>query len=164
MDKIREIGFEETYRLYECMEDLARHHNEVSVYFKGDYPSISSEKIVRLFGDDVKEGRSHIAVIEDAGKVIGFCKINISGKSGILDYLAVLSQERGKGHGTALMDWAFRKFDESKVDNVEVKVIYGNDAVNFYKKYGFREKSVLMNVKRNIFSAWKHEIYADFCD
>ena len=31
---MREIGFEETYRLYECMEDLARHHNEVSVYFR----------------------------------------------------------------------------------------------------------------------------------
>ena len=40
---MREIRSEEAYRLYECLESLAEHHNDVSVYFKGLYPTLSSE-------------------------------------------------------------------------------------------------------------------------
>ena len=45
---MREISPEETDILYECLEDLGRHHNNVSVYFKGIYPTISSEEIVNV--------------------------------------------------------------------------------------------------------------------
>ena len=145
---MREIGSKETYRLYDCMEDLAKHHNEVSVYFKGGYPTISSEEILRKFAEDLENGISRISVMEDGDKVIGFCKINIVKDNGFLDYLSVLEEERGKGIGTALVDWALEKFAECNVRNIEVKVVYGNGVIDFYKKYGFREKSILMSLKR----------------
>ncbi|MBR2767708.1 MAG: GNAT family N-acetyltransferase [Solobacterium sp.] len=145
---MREIGSKETYRLYDCMEDLAKHHNEVSVYFKGGYPTISSEEILRKFAEDLENGISRISVMEDGDKVIGFCKINIVKDNGFLDYLSVLEEERGKGLGSVLVDWALEKFAEYNVRNIEVKVVYGNGVIDFYKKYGFREKSILMSLKR----------------
>ena len=51
---LREITPEETGILYECMEDLGRHHNDVSVYFKGIYPTISLEEIVRQFAAEME--------------------------------------------------------------------------------------------------------------
>ena len=107
------------------MKEPAEHHNRVSVYFKGDYPGISSELIVKQFGKDVEEGKSRIAVIEDQG---------------IPDYLVVLRHERDRGYGDALMKRALNTFAECGVRTIEIKVIYGNDAVDFYRKYGFRKK------------------------
>lgn len=147
-DMLREITPEETGILYECMEDLGRHHNDVSVYFKGIYPTISSEEIVRQFAAEMEAGNSYIAVIEEGERVIGLCKISITKETGVLEYLVVLNEEKGKGHGSELMDWAFRKFNENNVKNIEVKVVYGNDAAEFYKRFGFREKSIILCLKR----------------
>ena len=36
---MREINAEEVYRLEPCLRVLAEYHNEISVYFKGNYPS-----------------------------------------------------------------------------------------------------------------------------
>ena len=145
---MREISPEETDILYECLEDLGRHHNNVSVYFKGIYPTISSEEIVRQFAAEMKEGGSYVAVIEEGKRVIGLCKISIAKDTGFLDYLVVLHQEKGKGYGAALMNWALNRFDEFNVKNIEVKAVYGNDAIDFYKKYGFTEKSIILCLKR----------------
>lgn len=94
---LREITPEETGILYECMEDLGRHHNDVSVYFKGIYPSISSEEIVRQFAAEMEAGNSYIAVIEEGERVIGLCKISITKETGVLEYLVVHNEEKGKG-------------------------------------------------------------------
>ena len=72
---MREINPNETDKLYECLEALAEHHNQVSVYFKGHYPQTPSEQKIRQFESELEEGRARIAVAENDGKVIGFCKI-----------------------------------------------------------------------------------------
>jgi hypothetical protein len=46
------------------------------------------------------------------------------------------------------MDWALGKFEEYGVKNIEVKVVYGNDVVDFYKRYGFKEKSLILCLRR----------------
>ena len=143
---MREIRSEEAYRLYECLESLAKHHNDVSVYFKGLYPTISSEELINSFKKEMEEGKAYIAVVEDEEKVIGFCKISVDCLKGNLDYLAVLKQERGKGYGTALMDWAFNRFRQLQISDIEVKVVYGNDVIDLYKKYGFKEKSIILKL------------------
>ena len=145
---MREISADETNLLYECMEDLGRHHNNTSVYFKGIYPTIPSDEIVKQFADDMRKGISNIAVIEENDKVVGLCKINIEKGSGVLDYLVVLQDKRGQGYGAELMNWAFSKFDEFNVKDIEVKVVYGNDVINLYKKYGFKEKSIILLLQR----------------
>ena len=145
---IREIHPEETGKLYECLEALAEHHNKVSVHFKGHYPIIPSEEKIKQFESELKEGRSRIAVIESGSLFVGFCKIGTDGNTGILEYLVVLARERGKGYGAALMDWALRTFRDLGINEIDVKVVHGNEAIHLYEKYGFRERSVIMTLER----------------
>ena len=143
---MREISSKETGRLLECLEALAEHHNQVSVYFKGQYPRTASEQKTAEFERELEEGKSFIAVAENGTEVIGFCKINIENTAGVLEYLVVLDRERGKGYGAALMNWALGRFRDSGVKTIDVKVVYGNDAIHLYKKYGFRERSVILTL------------------
>ena len=75
---------------------------------------------------------------EEAGAVVGFCKVDLAGESGKLDYLVVLPACRGRGYGKALMDWAMGVWEENGVRRVEVKVVDGNDAIRLYERYGFQ--------------------------
>ena len=145
---MREITSKETGKLYRCLEALAEHHNQVSVHFKGQYPRTSSEQKIAAFEKELEEGRTHIAVADNGTEVVGFCKINIGNSAGVLEYLVVLDQERGKGYGAALMDWALNRFRDSGMKEIDVKVVYGNDAIHFYEKYGFRERSVILTLNR----------------
>lgn len=145
---IREIHSEETGKLYECLEALAEHHNKVSVHFKGCYPQTPSGKRIKQFERELEEGKSRIAVAENDSHIVGFCKIGTDGSTGVLEILVVLDQERGKGYGAALMDWAMNTFQELGVNEIDVKVVYGNEAVRLYEKYGFREKSIIMALHR----------------
>ena len=45
---------------------------------------------------------------------------------------------RGKGYGDMLMNWALDLFRQCGVEQIEVKVADGNNAIRFYEKYGFR--------------------------
>ena len=134
---IREIHSEETGKLYECLEALAEHHNKVSVHFKGSYPKTPSEERIKQFESELEEGKSRIAVIENGNDFVGFCKIGTEGNTGVLEYLVVLSRERGKGYGAALMDWALTAFRKLGLSEIDVKVVYGNEAIRLYEKYGF---------------------------
>ena len=60
----------------------------------------------------------------------------------------MLEQERGKGYGAAFMDWALNTFRELGIHEIDVKAVYGNEAIRFYKKYGFRERSVILTLKQ----------------
>ena len=143
---MRVITSKETGKLYHCLEALAEHHNQVSVYFKGQYPRTASEQKTAEFERELEEGKSFIAVAENGTEVTGFCKINIENTAGVLEYLVVLDRERGKGYGAALMNWALGRFRDSEVKTIDVKVVYGNDAIHLYKKYGFRERSVILTL------------------
>lgn len=84
--------------------------------------------------------------MEDNGSVVGFCKIDICGYVGKLDYLVVLKEYRGKGYGKALMDWAMSSFDRNGAHHIEVKVVDGNEAIHLYEKYGFKMNAhILVN-------------------
>ena len=136
---MREIAADEAQRLRACVQALSKHHNEVSVHFKGSYPSRPYDKTLSLFAQALEENASRIAVIEENGEITGFCKVDLHGDgTGKLDYLVVLPQCRGRGYGKALMNWAMAVFSESGVRKIEVKVVDGNDAIHLYEKYGFR--------------------------
>ena len=79
-----------------------------------------------------------ISAIEESNGIVGFCKIDIHGEKGKLDYLIVKEEYRGRGYGALLMDWAMRAFCECGAKHVEVKIIDGNAAAQrLYEKYGF---------------------------
>lgn len=142
--KIREITSEEIEQLRECIAALSAYHNEVSVNFKGAYPSRTYEKTLAMFSESLQSGESRIAVIELAEKIAGFCKVDFHGRLGKLDYVVLLPAYRGQGYGRVLMDWAMEQFKMHNVQQVEVKVVYGNPAIYLYEKYGFKLNAQLL--------------------
>lgn len=145
---MREIGPDEVSKLYRCLEELADHHNMVSVNFKGHYPKRPFEETIRRFSADLAEGTSRIAVIEEEEKVVGFCKINVDSAAGVLEYLIVSAAYRGKNYGADLMKWALNRFEGMGIHEIDVKVADGNDAVFFYEKYGFRMNAHILRLSR----------------
>ena len=144
---MREITCREVYQLEECLKELAEHHNEVSTNFRGCFPKKPFQETLEFFEKDVCNGRSRIAVIEKKKRVLGFCKTDISGNEGIIDYLIVLKECRGNGYGEILLDWALKLLQASGVSRIEVKVVDGNDAVRFYEKHGFQIVSHVLRMK-----------------
>ena len=46
------------------------------------------------------------------------------------------------------MDWALSTFRKLGINKIDVKVVYGNEAIHLYEKYGFRERSVILTLER----------------
>ena len=141
---MRTIQADEVWKLAEYVRELSEHHNKISVHFKGAFPSRPYETTLKMFENALTDRTSRILAEEVDGRIVGFCKIDISGASGKLDYLVVLPEYRGQGLGKAFMEWAMSSFEEQGVAEIEVKVIDGNDAVALYEKYGFRMHSHIM--------------------
>lgn len=141
---MREITASEVSKLEECLRALAEHHNAVSANFKGTYPSRPYEITLKRFEEMLTAQTSHIAVVEDQGYIVGFCKIDVHGEKGELDYLVVLKEYRGKGYGKLLMDWAMQSLEQYQLHHVEVKVIDGNETIRLYEKYGFRTAAQIL--------------------
>ena len=145
---MREITPDEVSKLYGCIRELSEYHNTKSVNFKGYYPLSSFEKTLESFEAALSSQDSYIAVTEIENRIIGFCKVDINGESGKLDYLVVKEEFRGKGFGKELMDWAMRIFARSNVKHIEVKVVDGNPTIHLYEKYGFKMKSHILGIER----------------
>lgn len=145
---MREIEEYETQNLEECLQALSAYHNEVSTNFSGSYPSRPFKDTLKIFKESLIKRNSRIAVAEEHGRIIGFCKVDIGGGIGKLDYLVVLSEYRGKGYGKAFMEWAMKVFDEHNIRQIEVKVIDGNEAIHLYEKYGFKMNAHILVNKR----------------
>ena len=143
---MRELDYQETDRLAECLKELAEHHNEVSNGFKGCYPKRPFAETLEAFREDIQSGKSRIAVVEENDRVLGFCKTDVCGTEGKIDYLIVLKEARGSGYGNDLMDWAVDTLKQSGVNRIEVRVVDGNNAVRFYEKYGFRINAQILRM------------------
>jgi len=141
---MREIAPDEVSRLEECLRQLAQHHNEVSVNFKGCFPKKPVPESLAAFEEAVRSGKSKIAVIEEDGRVVGFSKTDRIGVEGHIDILIVLKEFRGKGYGKQLMDWAVDSLRQDGAARIEIRVVDGNDAKAFYEKYGFRTVSEIL--------------------
>lgn len=144
---MRELAGPDVYQLEECLQELAEHHNTVSVNFPGQFPKKPVQDTLASFEQDLRSGRSRIAVVENGTKTLGFCKADFCGAEGVLDYLIVLKEARGRGYGDALLDWGLNVLKESGARRIEVKVVDGNNAIRFYEKHGFRVVSHVLRMK-----------------
>ena len=145
---LKELAPAETEQLLPCLEALDAYHNAVSVHFSGSYPARENSVKLAEFKRSLKDGTSKLAGVFQESDLLGFCKIDFFESHGKLDYLVVLPGARGRGLGGMLMQWALAEFTRHGLGQIEVKVIYGNDAVAFYEKYGFRINAQIMVTKR----------------
>ena len=147
LQNMREIKSDEIYKLKDCLIALAAHHNNVSVNFKGSYPKTPVNETLEKFVNDLNNGKSYIAVIENDETITGFCKINHNNTSGELEYLVVLEKYRGKGYGAELIEWALKRLSNLGVQDIDVKVADGNEAIALYEKYGFKMNAHILRLK-----------------
>lgn len=139
---LRELKVPEVSLLDECLTALDNHHNAVSTHFRGSYPAHPHATTIQEFADELSEGKARIAVVEEQRHVAGFCKIDIVGSEGYIDYLVVLPEQRRQHHGSELMAWALDAFRTHGVTRVQLCAIEGNaSAMAFYERFGFRCKT-----------------------
>ena len=136
--QLRTINASDVAQLWPLYRELARHHNEVSAHFGGSFPGVPVEEQLRECAEDLSGGKAEVAVIEECGQLVAFCKVDVSGARGYLDELIVARSHRGQGLGSQLMDWADGVFRERGVRRVELRVVVGNEgARRFYERRGF---------------------------
>lgn len=146
---LKELVPAETEQLLPCLQALDAYHNAVSVHFSGSYPAKENSVKLAGFMQSIKAGTSKIVGVFQEISLLGFCKIDFLEQYGKLDYLVVLPEVRGKGLGDMLMQWALAEFARHGLEQIEVKVVYGNSAVDFYEKYGFQLNAQILVMKRD---------------
>lgn len=104
----------------------------------------------------IREGKqdSHTWVLkDDKGNVVGFCKVSKDGhKTGEegqreIDAMYLVPELQGKGLGKKLMEKALEWLGADGDIRLEV-VSYNNNAINFYKRFGFQETDLPVSDKR----------------
>lgn len=145
------ITIEEIEILREPLERLHKHHNSVSEFFSGSYPRITFEKRVEEYKANTKCGEYRIELLSDVetDNIIGFCIAYNKSANGKIEVLFVNEEHRGRGLGAKLMNNAIEWFASKKILEIELTVVYGNDAASFYQKLGFYPQSIIMTRKIN---------------
>ena len=145
----RLISLEEIEVLKEPLDKLHQHHNNKSTYFSGSYPRISFEARIENYKKNASYGEYHIELFTEVetDSIIGFCIAYSKELSGKIEVLFVDEKHRGKGLGAKLMHSAMAWFASNHIDEIELTVVYGNDAVSFYEKLGFYPRSTVMATK-----------------
>lgn len=63
----------------------------------GPFQRVLSQQTLAAFSEFLENGTSRIAVAENGGKIVGFCKADIHGVQGKPDYPVALPECRGRG-------------------------------------------------------------------
>ncbi len=105
----------------------------------------TSEKLMKRAEQYIANKYAHAIVFTRDEKYIGLCVFEIKEKRATILQIAVDTHERNKGTATALIDYIRYSFD-----TLEIVAETDDDAVGFYKKYGFTAKSIAtqFNTKR----------------
>ena len=133
-------------------EELNRQHLSLSPYFKEYYKTLTFEDrkkaiLQRAWGGDVKVD----LVLGASDELVGYCISSIDRwLTGEIDSIYVISDCRGQGIGTTLMEKALEwlKTKGSKKNIVSVAV--GNEqAYVFYEQFGFYPRKNLARTVKN---------------
>jgi ribosomal protein S18 acetylase RimI-like enzyme len=135
-------GWVELY--YSRFEEI-RHNPDLGVFLRATRPTLAEE--AGLYGQVMKavlERDMIAAVFESDGRLVGTCTIGRNGHHledrhvGTLG-IAVLPEWRGRGVGTALLEYALEKCP-GVFEIVELKVLAINEvAIKLYRTHGFVE-------------------------
>ncbi len=143
-------GAERIPDLQTLWESLSRHHAEVApeLAILGEVRAEADSWAVRreLYEDWLSERDSFVLLAEAGGQPIGYALVHLRGpeetwqtgdRIGVLETLAVLPDERGRGVGSALFERIYAELRELGVTELEVAVISKNAAaLRFYERHG----------------------------
>ncbi|MGE7631847.1 GNAT family N-acetyltransferase [Bacillus paramycoides] len=143
------ITLDEIEIIRDSLDKLHEYHNSKSKYFSGDYPRMTFEERIEEYKRNSKYGEYRIELLIDSetDNILGFCIAYSKKISGKIEVLFVDEKYRRNGFGLKLMNSAVEWFKEKQVDDIELTVVYGNEAVSFYQKQGFYPRSIIMTTK-----------------
>lgn len=82
-------------------------------------------------------------VLEEEGRIFGYCNLRIIADEGEVERIAVHPQCRGLGYGKQLMERMVLFAKEQGVKEMTLEVRAGNDsAIKLYEAYGFVKEAV----------------------
>jgi len=147
----RIISLEQIWMLREPLEKLHQHHNSVSRYFPGSYPRITFEERVEEYKRNAEWGEYRIELLKEveAENIIGYCIAYSRKISGKIEVLFVDEEHRGKGIGEKLVRNSMKWFESKGIEELELTVVYGNEAASFYQKLGFYPRSIIMTTRKD---------------
>ncbi|QWI62562.1 GNAT family N-acetyltransferase [Bacillus mycoides] len=143
------ITLNEIEIIRDSLDKLHEYHNSKSKYFSGDYPRMTFEERIEDYKKNSKYGEYRIELLIEleTDNILGFCIAYSKSVSGKIEVLFVDEKYRRNGFGLKLMNSAVEWFKEKQVDDIELIVVYGNEAVSFYQKLGFYPCSIIMTTK-----------------
>lgn len=145
----KHITLDEIGIIRNSLEKLHEYHNGKSKFFSGDYPRITFEERIEEYKKNAKYGEYRIELLieSETDNILGFCIAYSKKVSGKIEVLFVDEKYRRKGLGLKLMNSAVEWFKEKQIYEIELTVVYGNEAVSFYQKLGFYPRSIIMTTK-----------------
>ncbi|MDC2866660.1 GNAT family N-acetyltransferase [Bacillus sp. BP-3] len=145
----KQITLSEIEIIRNSLDKLHEYHNSKSKFFSGDYPKITFEERIEEYKKNSKYGEYRIELLieSETDNILGFCIAYSKKVSGKIEVLFVDEKYRRNGLGLKLMNSAMEWFKEKQIYEIELTVVYGNEAVSFYKKLGFYPRSIIMTTK-----------------
>ena len=131
------------------------HHLKKPIHFKKSTSFITQENYIGILQSE----NNKIFLLEKENKIIGICNVNIVNieetalirKRTILQIgnIGVLPNYQRNGYGKLLVDYIRNYKYKEKIDNIQLIVWNFNEvAINFYKKMGFTNRSVVMELEK----------------
>lgn len=131
----------------ELWEKLNIIHLNDSNYFKDHYQTFTFEKRCEKF-NLIDDNNIRIEIIEDRGKLLGYCISTIENGNGEIDSLFVEEQYRKYGYGSQLLENAVKWFKHNNCNKIVVSVAEGHESVfEFYKKHKFYPRFTYLYLK-----------------
>ncbi|PGO25842.1 GNAT family N-acetyltransferase [Bacillus cereus] len=145
----KQITLEEIEVIRNPLDKLHEYHNSKSKFFSGDYPRITFEERIKEYEKNLKYGeyRIELLIAAETDNILGFYIAYGKKVSGKIEVLFVDEKYRRNGLGLKLMNSAMEWFKEKQIYEIELTVVYGNEAVSFYEKLGFYPRSIIMTTK-----------------
>jgi GNAT superfamily N-acetyltransferase len=148
--RIVRAGIERIDDLQPLWESLHEHHATVAPHLEelGPVRTPDQSWAVRreLYEEWLSEPDAFVLLAEVNRDPIGYALVHLRGpeetwatgdRIGVLETLAVLPDERGRGVGTALFERIYAELRELSVKELQVAVISKNaEALRFYERHG----------------------------
>ncbi|MFD3446163.1 GNAT family N-acetyltransferase [Microbacteriaceae bacterium 4G12] len=145
----KQITLDEIEIIRSPLDKLHEYHNSKSKFFSGDYPRITFEERIEGYKTNSRYGEYRIELLieSETDNILGFCIAYSKKDKGKIEVLFVDKKYRGNGLGFTLMNSVMKWFKENQIHEIELTVVYGNEAVSFYQKFGFYPRSIIMTTK-----------------
>ncbi len=142
------MDFEEIHSIFEEVHDLHQ-QNEKKIFKKAD--PFTKEEFELLLAD-----KNNFFLVAEEIKIIGFINAFISVKEGKrtkkrktmhIEQLGVKKTEHNRGIGSHLIEEIKHIAIDNNCDNIILDVwSFNENAIEFYKKKGFKEKKIKMQL------------------